>query len=293
MDRPGKVWHFSCMKVASQIPVFRLFGETGTFPDVIHCERIWDRARLHDWEIAPHRHRDMAQAFFMRQGGARVLVDEREVFLNDGGFLFVPAQVVHGFVFHQGSEGMVLSFPLSIAAGMAEDALGRRLARPFTGHADPAADRLVDSIADAFSGSGTFRASLLVALSQALLASLAAIAARDAAEEAPLGQRRMLEFDHLLALHLHDGWGAADYAAAMAITPGHLNRICRAATGEGAARHIEAAVMTEANRLLAFTRLPVAEIGYRLGYDDPPYFSRRFRALRGETPSDYRLRFNS
>lgn len=49
--------------------------------------------------------------------------------------------------------------------------------------------------------------------------------------------------------------------------------------------------LTEARRLLAFTLLPVAEIGYRLGFPDPAYFSRRFRAATGESPSVYRARF--
>jgi AraC family transcriptional regulator, transcriptional activator of pobA len=87
-----------------------------------------------------------------------------------------------------------------------------------------------------------------------------------------------------------DGWGAADYAAALAMTPGQLSRICRAAAGTGAAAYIETATLTEACRLLAFTRMPVAEVGYRLGYADPSYFSRRFRARLSETPTDYRAR---
>ncbi|WP_239017514.1 AraC family transcriptional regulator [Paenirhodobacter huangdaonensis] len=36
----------------------------------------------------------------------------------------------------------------------------------------------------------------------------------------------------------------------------------------------------------------MAEIGYRLAFDDPAYFSRRFRAVRGLTPSDYRAQFS-
>ena len=46
--------------------------------------------------------------------------------------------------------------------------------------------------------------------------------------------------------------------------------------------------MGEASRLLAFTRLPMSEIGYRLGFDDPSHFSKRFRAARGLAPSAYR-----
>jgi len=58
-----------------------------------------------------------------------------------------------------------------------------------------------------------------------------------------------------------------------------------------ASAYIEAHIIQEACRLLAFTQLSVAEVGYRLGFADPSYFSRRFRAVQQETPSVYRQRF--
>ncbi|ESQ14979.1 MAG: helix-turn-helix domain-containing protein [Thiohalocapsa sp. PB-PSB1] len=48
----------------------------------------------------------------------------------------------------------------------------------------------------------------------------------------------------------------------------------------------------QADRLLAFTRMPVAEAGRRLGCADPSHFSRRFRAARGESPGAYRARLH-
>ncbi|WP_230312508.1 helix-turn-helix domain-containing protein [Paracoccus lichenicola] len=280
------------MRTESAIPAFTLFGETGAFPDVVHCERIRDRAGLHDWIIAPHRHGDMVQVFLMRKGCAAVRIDGQDDRLADGEFLFLPSLFVHGFTFAQGSEGLVLSFPLSILSGAvsASGELTRLLSRPLRQPADDRIAELARQIHRAFRDTGPFRAGLLVSLSQALLISVAEIAARHGQAVAPLARRRMEEFERLILQHMADGWGAADHARALAITPGHLSRICRAATGQGATRHIETVLMTEARRLLAFTRLPVAEVGHRLGFDDPPYFSRRFRVATGETPSAYRLR---
>ena len=39
------------------------------------------------------------------------------------------------------------------------------------------------------------------------------------------------------------------------------------------------------------TILEVVEVGYRLGFADPSYFLRRFRAVTGQSSSDYRLWF--
>ena len=273
------------------IPFFDLFGETGGFPDTVHCERIWDRARLHDWVISPHRHAEITQVFFMRQGHAEVRIDGRDATLDDGQFLLIPVQIVHGFEFQKLSEGLVLSFPAPVLAGMrpTSPGLAARLSRPVVGAASDTLVTLSDQLVAAFARPGPYRANLLVSLAQALLAEICALAPTE--EAAAPGGAKMMALDRLIAEHLAEGWRAGDYAAALSITPGHLTRICHAATGLSASRYIEGKVMTEASRMLAFTQVPVAEVGYRLGFADPAYFSRRFRALRGQSPSDYRGRF--
>lgn len=109
---------------------------------------------------------------------------------------------------------------------------------------------------------------------------------------APTGDsgRKIARLDALVAKHLGERWSARDYAHALHVTTGHLNRQVRAATGVSLTSYLETATMTEACRLIAFTRLTFTEVSYRIGYDDPSYFSRRFRMRIGETPSQYRLR---
>ncbi|NUU22409.1 MAG: helix-turn-helix domain-containing protein, partial [Streptomycetaceae bacterium] len=42
--------------------------------------------------------------------------------------------------------------------------------------------------------------------------------------------------------------------------------------------------------LLAHSTLPTARVGAAVGWDDPTNFARRFRALVGLTPTEYRRR---
>ena len=49
-------------------------------------------------------------------------------------------------------------------------------------------------------------------------------------------------------------WKVADYARALAVTPTHLSRVVRAATGEPASRLIEVRLMREARRHLVYTQ---------------------------------------
>lgn len=55
------------------VPVFKLYGAPLEWPtpDLLHCESIPARSRLHDWEIKPHRHADLAQLLYVRKGWAR------------------------------------------------------------------------------------------------------------------------------------------------------------------------------------------------------------------------------
>jgi AraC family transcriptional regulator, transcriptional activator of pobA len=82
----------------------------------------------------------------------------------------------------------------------------------------------------------------------------------------------------------------ADCARALAVTPTHLSRVLREATGQPASRLIEARLMREARRQLAYTNLQVSSIAYALGYADPAYFSRVFSRVEGLSPRAFRER---
>jgi AraC family transcriptional activator of pobA len=53
---------------------------------------------------------------------------------------------------------------------------------------------------------------------------------------------------------------------------------------------IEARLMREARRQLAYTSLPVSTIAYTLGFGDPAYFSRVFGRVEGLSPRAFRER---
>lgn len=292
MDAHGNEWYQSCMSTQSPIPVFTLFGEHSGFPDVVHSERIHARAHLHDWVISPHRHDQMAQLFQIETGVAKTQIDGRAGILKSTEFLYIPPRTVHGFEFERGTEGVVLSFPLPVINALTPQSpdLTQTLSGIVTGPVLPELAQLLELQSHGFESTGTFRTQRLIGLSYAILAHVGEIGTQN--QSSGTGGHQILErLDHLIARHLAQHWRPSDYADALAITTGHLGRICRTATGKSASNYIETAVMTEASRLLAFTRLSVSEIGYRLGYTDPPYFSRRFRMACGITPSAYRARF--
>ena len=82
----------------------------------------------------------------------------------------------------------------------------------------------------------------------------------------------------------------AEYAQALNITPNHLNKIVKGATGKSTSTWIEEAVMQRAKVLLATTDLPLSEIAARTGIMDQSYFARKFKKHEGVSPSEYRQR---
>lgn len=272
------------MQAAAPIPVFALYGETAPFPDVIHIERIIDRAAMHGWTIPAHRHGQLAQMIVIERGAASARIDGETLDLRDGDFLFVPPHAVHGYRFDPATVGQVISLPSALVGPELAGVLGRRI----VGRTDAALSGLIALLVEGCAGTGRFRTQRVLGLVQALLAALAETAPIERPLHGKGRDDRLARLDALIPAQMGQGWAVRDYAAALQISTGHLGRLCRAASGMGAKAYVEQAVMEEASRLLAFTRLPLAEIGYRLGFEDPSHFSKRFRAARGLAPSAYR-----
>lgn len=277
------------------IPALGLYGEQDPFPDVLHFENFSVRAPIHDWRILPHRHSQMSQLFMVERGWIKAIADNTRLDIQEGEFLYIPEYCVHEFRFDPGSEGQIFSFPVSVVGTIspATDHILTALSLPFAGPLDQTLTRSTDLLRDTMAEAGVFRAQQVVGLAHSVLAQLAEI--RLAAEALDTGTKhaRLFRLDKLISEKMAEGWSASDFATALSITTGHLSRLCRAATGLGATAYIEQRQMQEACRLLAFTQLPVSEIGYRLCFIDPSYFSKRFRAARGQTPTAYRALFTN
>ncbi|MNH27492.1 hypothetical protein D3C79_876060 [compost metagenome] len=95
----------------ASIPVFKLYGEPLQWPtpDLLHCESIPARSRLHDWEIEPHRHADLCQLLFLYEGQAEIEVEGQVRRLDQAAIQVVPALCVHGFRFSSDVDGYVVT----------------------------------------------------------------------------------------------------------------------------------------------------------------------------------------
>lgn len=97
-------------------------------------------------------------------------------------------------------------------------------------------------------------------------------------------------FDRLLAAHGSDQHSVSFYAATLGVTPDYLSSVVRAHHGYSAKSRIDQHLFSEAARMLASTRLSIADIGAALGFDEPSHFTRFFSRACGQSPSRFRAR---
>jgi AraC-like DNA-binding protein len=79
-----------------------------------------------------------------------------------------------------------------------------------------------------------------------------------------------------------------DVADTVGLTPGHLTTVVGRKTGRTVQQWLTERRMTEARRLLATTDLTVEAVAGRVGYQDPGYFTKRFRRSHGVAPLEWR-----
>ncbi|MBN8294870.1 helix-turn-helix domain-containing protein [Rhodobacter sp. NTK016B] len=293
MDHPGENLYISCMiePMPAAIPNFNLFGEAGDLPDIVHCETIETRSRLHDWELGAHRHARLHQLLFLQSGGGQVSLEDKRHALPPGTLVNVPIGVVHGFTFQPETSGLVVTFAAEMLDQTLRDGEGVREMLAIQ-RVMPAPEPVVQSLGAifaTFSGRDFGRAQILRSLAGLVLGQVAgAIDAAGGGAHRPAQTALLARFESLIDAHFLDRWTVTDYAKSLAISPAHLSRVARNHTGRPASGLIEERMIREARRNLVYTNLPVSRIAYALGFEDPAYFTRVFTRATGLSPRAFR-----
>lgn len=284
------------------IPAFFLYGEPLQAPDerLIHMETIAARSSLHDWVIRPHRHRDLHQVLLTRRGAVQVRLDERSETHRAPALVVVPPGCVHGFHFEPGTQGVVISFAPSLLADIATHGapLARALEHPqaqtLAREAMRATDleQLARMMLREFTRAAPGRMAALRGLLGALLANVLRLSAsraqpddaQGAAHELVARYRRLIERDFRAHRNVRE------YTLELGVSESRLRRACLEITGQPPVEALHLRLLVEAERLLRYTTLTVAQIAYDLGFEDPAYFSRFFTRWRESSPRAFRNR---
>ena len=286
---------------SSSVPSFFLYGEPPRAVDdrFLHLEDLDDRSRPSDWVIRPHAHANLNHLFYLAAGGGAMRADATSFAIRVPCLLVVPARTIHGFHYDRDTRGFVLTIadaylrdlftrepdlpPLFAEAAqiaLAEDhhfdsdfaRLGRELAWQAPAHRAAVEGRLLTILVDA----------------------LRSIHQARAATEPRLGPQAILvaRFRTLVEERFRENLSLEAYATTLAVSVSALRAACLKTARKGPSAMVQDRVMLEAKRLLLYSSMSVAEIGFSIGFGDPAYFSRCFANATSDSPRGFRKRYS-
>lgn len=290
------------LQAPANIPRFTLFGETGgAADDLLHVETLASRSRQYHGEISAHVHTGHHQLLWLRQGEVTLALDESRSVQQAPVALVVPPGVVHAFRFAAGSDGHVLTLhPRALVeaepdAAALQALFNRPRQLPLRAD-DPATARLdglfrqLQTEADAPGPAGGPVPLWLARAVVWLLARAATL--HDRHDALPAGAARQAalhtRFLSLVEAHHLAHWPVQRYARQLGASTDRLNRVTQAHAGRSALQLVHERLLREACRRLAYLPVPVSQLAFELGFDDPAYFTRFFKRHTGQSPGAWR-----
>ena len=281
-------------------PLYFLYGEKNekSFIDGFHIESIYERSRLYDWEITPHRHEDFLQILYIQSGGGQILLGHTKQPIQSPSLVIAPRLIPHGFNFDKDIQGYVLTINQShLQQLLAFDmSLLELIEVPIqlafdTNQEDwRGIEWTLSMLSKEFANSQSWRSALVFNHLLNLLISIARVLPR-ANIQASKGSRaasHVERFKKLLDSRFREHLSIQSYAQELGITQTQLNRVCRSVLGKSALDLTHQRLLVEAQRDLIYTGISIKEIAYTLGFADEAYFTKFFKRLTDKSPSQFR-----
>ncbi|WP_447894676.1 helix-turn-helix domain-containing protein [Vreelandella sp. GE22] len=287
------------------VPVFKLYGETEHWPtpDLLHCESIAERSRLHDWRIRPHRHADLVHILLIKRGSVALELEGAHHHFQDMGTIVVPAMTIHGFRFSADVEGDIITLAKPLAEHLSRALEGSRvLSKAGFYRLEGASNQqqiatLVGQISQEYDRPAPGRRQLLEILAQALAIELERLTLPEKtsiksrrSQRSEKGRQHFERFQALVETHYRQQPSIAMLADQLGMSSAHLNLTCRKQAGLSALQLLHERVLLEAKRQLTYTNMTVAEIADSLGFSEPAYFTRFFKRNTAQAPREFRQR---
>ena len=244
-------------------------------------------ARSGTWRFDAMRANSRPRVLWFSKGQGRITIAGVTRGFSPNNVFFLPKGTMHRFEVSPRLAGTLIDFPEAHAGPFLEEPVHLRL-------------KDVRDIGELTTLIERFRTELEddrpmrdVALSHhgsLLLIWLERMAATDVAAPVLEGSasRIATAYTALVERDFAEGKTVSDFARALGVTPTHLTRACKAASGASAHAILSDRVMAEAHLLLADTTMPVCHVAEKLGFSSSAYFTRAFQRRTGKTPTSFR-----
>ena len=240
-----------------------------------------------DWRLSLAHDRPQHLLIWITRGQGRLLLDGQRRGVGAHNAIFVPAG--HLFALELGRQGM------GQAVAIRADSPQQLLPRPrHLRVRDVQSQSELTALIDAAQREAQATRPLAEDAVSGYVTLMSVWLRRQAAQEDAATERRTAA-ERLCARYCarisggySTGASMAAHAAALSVTPTHLTRACKAATGRTAADLLTERVLYAARDRLARTKAPAQDIARDLGFGSAAYFTRFIRQHTGQPPSALR-----
>lgn len=148
----------------------------------------------------------------------------------------------------------------------------------------------MERMVSVFNNPHPYQEKMLQGMLGSLLYYCKAIYERHKITENHLTRSQMIanKFEALVDKMYLDTKNVSDYAEELSISPNYLTTTIKKLTGKSAKDVILERLFMESKSLLKYSELDIAEIAYRLNFQEPTHFTRFFKSLSGTTPNKFR-----
>lgn len=250
--------------------------------------------------LDPHRH-DHYTCMFVEAGQIEVLFDFEPLTMPAGTLFICPPHQVHQITSTLGASGYYMSFEGRHITRSAKDILDAALHETIILTLSAPEQQWFTSVLDSLINLHSINNTSYQEVQQPLLSAFIAQAVichdrkldTGSISHSPRVMSIANAFRNLVRGDYRNLKRPSDYSQQLNISVAHLNDVVKMVTGLSASALIQKEILSEAQRLLYYSRLSIKEIAVQLGYKDTKYFIRLFTKKTGLSPGDYRKTLRS
>lgn len=241
----------------------------------------------------PHKHNSYFEIIYLSKGSGFHYIDAQPYEVVPGNIFFVRKEQVHYWELTSEPEGYVVI----IKEGLIDHTLDKEIKSLLYQLSKTAMLHLkqtesINKILEILVCENALESSSSNAVTEGLLKALMAKILAEG--EHPYRNTRLMEknlchsFIELLSQEKTLKNSVAYYAAKLNTSPQNLNLVCKKELNNPASNVLSEFLVNEAKRLLIYTNSTVAEVAFRLNFNDSSHFIKYFKRFTGTTPQNYR-----